>query len=133
VLRFFSLCEVLAIWISFLQVRPLERTEWPSASHSRNRAKSWLPSGVLFAIATALILDAPDAREQMRRGLAGTDAAVFLAGDPQGLNVDRVDLGGTVIGTEVAAASGTIETRTRLGMSPAFPRKHKGKHASDHF
>jgi hypothetical protein len=37
-------------------------------------------------------------------GLAGTDAAVFLAGDPEGLNVDRVDLGGTVIGTEVAAS-----------------------------
>jgi uncharacterized protein YbjT (DUF2867 family) len=89
-----------------------------------------------------LDLDAPDAREQMRRGLAGADAAVFLAGDPLGLNVDRVDLGGTVIGTEVAAslsirrwiqvsALGAVGTVPRYLQKAPWPHYLEAKAAAD--
>jgi uncharacterized protein YbjT (DUF2867 family) len=89
-----------------------------------------------------LDLDAPDAREQMRRGLAGTDAAVFLAGDPEGRNVDRVDLGGTVIGTEVAAslsiprwiqvsALGAVGTVPHYLQKAPWPRYLEAKAAGD--
>jgi nucleoside-diphosphate-sugar epimerase len=89
-----------------------------------------------------LDLEAPDAREQMRRGLAGTDAAVFLAGDPRGLNVDRVDLGGTVTGTEVAvslsiprwiqvSALGAVGTVPHYLQKPPWPHYLEAKAAGD--
>jgi uncharacterized protein YbjT (DUF2867 family) len=89
-----------------------------------------------------LDLDTPDAKEQMRQGLAGTDAAVFLAGDPRGLNVDRVDLGGTIIGTEVAAsvsirrwiqvsALGAVGTVPHYLQKPPWPHYLEAKAAGD--
>lgn len=89
-----------------------------------------------------LDLDAPDAREQMQQGLAGAEAAVFLAGDPAALNIDRVDLGGTVIGTEVAAslsiprwiqvsALGAVGAVPRYLQKPPWPRYLEAKAAAD--
>ena len=69
----------------------------------------------------------------MRQGLAGTDAVVFLAGDPAGLNVDRVDLGGTVIGTEAAASLSIprwiqVSALGAVGTVPRYLRKAPWPH-----